>query len=95
MEIVFEWDEAKAAANFAKHGVSFDEAKSVFADALAAIFDDDEHSVHELRELLIGHSVLDRLLVVSFTERGNGSIRIITARKATRRERKDYEEGTG
>ncbi len=66
----------------------------MFADPLGVIFDDEEHSVDEVRELLIGHSVLQRLLVVSFTERGEDLVRIISARKATIRERKDYEEGT-
>jgi uncharacterized DUF497 family protein len=93
MSVRFEWDERKAAANLSKHGVSFDEASTVFADPLAAIFDDEEHSQHEVREILIGHSVFQRLLLVSFTERGGDLIRIISARKATRRERKDYEEG--
>ena len=65
---------------------------SCFADPLAAIFDDEEHSSEELREIIIGHSVLERLLLVSFTERGEDIVRIISARKATKRERKDYEE---
>jgi uncharacterized protein len=93
MALRFEWDEAKAAANVRKHGITFDEAGTVFADPLGVIFDDEEHSVDETRELLIGHSVLQRLLVVSFTERGKELVRIISARRATKRERKDYEEG--
>jgi hypothetical protein len=94
MVLRFEWDEDKARSNVRKHDVTFDEASSVFADPLGVIFDDEEHSVDEVRELLIGHSVLQRLLVVSFTERGEDLVRIISARKATKRERKDYEEGT-
>jgi uncharacterized DUF497 family protein len=90
----FEWDEEKAASNVAKHGIGFDEASTVFGDPLAVIFDDEEHSQGELREIIIGHSVLDRLLLVAFTERAGEIIRIISARKATRREREDHEEGT-
>ena len=91
MSLHFEWDINKAVANIAKHGVSFEEAATVFRDAIAAIFDDEEHSDEELRELIIGHSDSNRLLLVYFTERGD-AIRIISARKATRRERRDYEE---
>jgi uncharacterized protein len=87
----FEWDEEKAASNKKKHGVTFEEAATVFADPLAAIFDDEAHSVEEQREIIIGHSEEDRLLLVSFTERA-GAIRIISARRATKRERRDYEE---
>jgi hypothetical protein len=74
--------------------VTFDEAGTVFADPLAVIFDDEEHSQEEIREIVIGHSMLQRLLLVSFTERGGDLVRIISARKATNRERRDYEEGT-
>ena len=91
MSLHFEWDINKATANIAKHGVSFEEAATVFRDAIAAIFDDEEHSDEELRELIIGHSDSNRLLLVCFTERDD-AIRIISARKATRRERRDYEE---
>jgi uncharacterized DUF497 family protein len=94
MPLRFEWDEDKAASNVAKHGVTFDEASTVFGDPLATIFDDEEHSQDELREIIIGHSVLQRLLLVSFTERGEEVVRIISARKASKSERKDYEEGT-
>jgi uncharacterized DUF497 family protein len=94
MALSFEWDENKAKSNARKHDVTFEEASTVFADSLGAIFEDEEHSEDELRELLIGHSVLQRLLIVSFTERGKDVVRIISARKATKRERKDYEEGT-
>ncbi|MFS0513602.1 BrnT family toxin [Nostoc sp. UIC 10607] len=87
----FEWDESKATANLTKHSVSFEEAKTVFDNALAVIFDDEVHSVLEKREIIIGHSQNNRLLLISFTERSN-AIRIISARLATRREREDYEQ---
>ena len=92
MPLRFEWDEEKAASNVAKHGVTFAEASTVFGDPLAAIFNDEEHSLDESREIIIGHSVLHRLLLVSFTERGDEIVRIISARKTTKNERKDYEE---
>lgn len=94
MPLRFAWDAKKAASNVAKHGVTFDEASTVFGDPLAVIFDDEDHSQEELREIIIGHSVLGQLLLVSFTERDKMVVRIISARNATRRERKDYEEGT-
>lgn len=87
----FEWDESKAATNFQKHGVSFEEAKTVFANPQAVIFDDQAHSIDEQREIMIGHSSSDRLLLISFTER-SAIIRIISARPATRKEREDYEQ---
>lgn len=89
----FEWDRLKAATNLKKHGVSFEEAKTVFDNLLAVIFDDEAHSVGEKREIIIGHSRNNRLLLISFTERPN-TIRIISARLATPRERKDYEQNT-
>ncbi len=89
----FEWDASKAAANLKKHGVSFEEAKTVFDNGLAAIFDDETHSEGERREIIIGHSRNNRLLLISFTERPH-AIRIISARLATRREREDYERNT-
>ncbi|NLV44141.1 MAG: BrnT family toxin [Candidatus Hydrogenedentes bacterium] len=88
----FEWDRDKAAANFRKHDVSFEEASSVFGDALAITFNDPMHSVREHRFLAFGISQSGILLVVSFAEREN-RIRIISARRATRAERKIYEEG--
>jgi uncharacterized DUF497 family protein len=94
MRVRFEWDDAKAAANQQKHEVSFHEAVTVFADPLAVIFDDELHSTGEMREIIIGHSARNRLLLVAFSEREHDVVRIISARKATRRERKDYEEGT-
>lgn len=91
MSVQFEWDNKKAVSNLKKHRVSFEEAITVFGDSLAAIFDDEVHSVDEIREIIIGHSMNNRVLLVSFTERG-GKIRIISARLATKKERKDYEE---
>ena len=88
----FEWDSAKAASKIRKHGVSFDEAVSVFKDPLAFIFDDITHSVQEHREIIIGASALRRMILVCFVERLEGVVRIISARPATRREIKDYEE---
>ena len=93
MSLKFEWDRRKATSNFSKHGVSFEEALTVFADLLARIFDDEDHSIEEQREIIIGHSARERLLVVCFTSQGE-SVRLFSARKATRRERKDYEENT-
>ncbi len=87
----FEWDLKKAALNLSKHGVSFEEALTVFADPLAKIFDDESHSIGEQREIVIGHSVNQNLLLVCFTAEEE-SIRIFSAREATKRERKDYEE---
>jgi uncharacterized protein len=87
----FEWDGSKAIANFKKHSVSFEEAKTVFNNPLAIIFDDEVHSIDEQREIIIGHSQQNRLLLIAFTERSD-SIRIISARLATRQERDDYEQ---
>jgi uncharacterized DUF497 family protein len=92
MSARFEWDDQKAASNDTKHGVSFDEASTVFANPLAAIFNDEAHSDNEMREVIIGHSAKGRLLIVVFTERAEGVVRIISARQATKRERHDYEE---
>ena len=92
MGLRFEWDKAKAARSLQKHGVSFDEASTVFHDALARIFDDDDHSLQEAREIIIGHSANGKLLVVSFTERAMNKVRIISARPATNQERDDYEK---
>jgi uncharacterized DUF497 family protein len=87
----FEWDAAKAAANVARHGVSFEEAVTAFQDPLAQVHSDPDHSQSEAREILIGHSCKQRLLLVAFTDR-QGKIRLISAREVTRRERRDYEE---
>jgi uncharacterized protein len=91
MSLEFEWDKDKAASNQKKHRISFDEAATVFTDPLAAIFDDEVHSQEERREVIVGHSAKNRILLVSFTERA-GAIRIISARQATKKERRDYEE---
>jgi uncharacterized protein len=81
------------AANLEKHGVIFTEAGTVFANDLAVVLDDEAHSVDERREIILGHSQYNRLLVISFTERST-AIRIISARLATRREREKYEYNT-
>ncbi len=88
----FEWDPSKAASNIRKHGVSFEEAITVFKDPLAFIFDDTAHSEHEHREIIIGLSALRRMILVCFVERHEDTVRIISARPATRQEIKDYEE---
>ena len=92
MALTFEWDARKAAANLAKHGVSFGEALTVCADPLARLEEDDRHSVLEPRLVLLGRSRADRLLAVMFTERGPERIRLISARQSTRSERRQYEE---
>ena len=94
MSLVFEWNPNKAEANLAKHNVSFAEAITVFADPLARIFPDEEHSAYEVREIIIGRSARRQLILVNFTGIAD-HVRIISARKATRRERKDYEENVG
>jgi uncharacterized DUF497 family protein len=86
-------DSRKAQANLAKYGVSFEEAASVFGDPLALTFDDPDHSAGESRFLTFGLSHNERLLVVVHAERGRNIIRIISARRATRRERDIYEQG--
>jgi uncharacterized DUF497 family protein len=88
----FAWDSQKADANLRKHGVSFSEAQTVFDDPHACIFDDRWHSVDEHRELIIGYSSQGRLLIVSFTERPQTVVRIISSRQATSQERKNYEQ---
>ena len=88
----FEWDEDKARSNEAKHGVPFAEAVSVFGDPLAVTFDDPLNSADEVRFLTIGLSTAGRVLIVSHTDRGEAT-RIISARVASRGERKGYEDG--
>jgi uncharacterized DUF497 family protein len=88
--VEFEWDPDKAAGNLAKHGVSFQEAASVFGDPLAITYYDPDHSDDEDRYLTFGHSAGGRLLVISHTDRGEHT-RIISARPMTRRERQKYE----
>lgn len=92
MGLHFEWDKRKAISNLSKHGVTFDEGSTVFGDPLAFIFDDEGHSAEEGREIIIGRSISGRLLLISFTERAEGVIRIISARLATKKEQEDYEE---
>ena len=88
----YERDESKARANLSKHGVAFEEAKTVFNDPLYVDFYDPDHSYGEHRYIIIGESHQGRLLVVSYTERGD-IIRLISAREATRTEQKAYEQG--
>lgn len=91
MSLRFEWDPKKAKTNQTKHDVSFEEALTVFADPLARIFPDEEHSIDELREIIIGHSARNKLVLVNFTAIAD-RVRIFSARKVTSGERKDYEE---
>ncbi len=86
-----EWDENKAATNLSKHGVSFDEAKTVFDDPLFIAFGDPDHSIGEKRLIVMGESSKGRLLVVAYTERSQVT-RLISAREATRKERRFYEQ---
>ena len=88
----FEWDSAKAAANLSKHGVSFDEAQTVFDDPLYVDFYDPDHSDGEQRYIIIGQSRQGQLLMVSYTERDD-TMRIISSRGVTPAEREAYEEG--
>jgi uncharacterized DUF497 family protein len=90
--VKFEWDAGKAAKNEKKHGISFLEATTVFADPLELTISDPGHSAGEYRFLSIGRSRAGNLLVVSYTERQPNQIRIISARKATRQEQKNYEQ---
>ena len=85
------WDERKAARNLRKHEVSFDEAATVFDDPLFVIAKDEDHSIEEKRSIILGESKAGRLLVVAYAERGKDT-RIISAREATPKERKNYEE---
>ncbi|MCW5960228.1 MAG: BrnT family toxin [Pyrinomonadaceae bacterium] len=91
----FEWNPEKAELNLKKHGVSFEEAKTVFGDFLARIFEDEEHSLGEKRNGIVGHSAKNRLLIISFTERENDTIRIISARETTAKEKRKYENENG
>ncbi len=90
--LTFEWDESKDASNIKKHGVSFDEAKSVFTDQYARLIADPDHSDDEDRFILMGMSIHSRLLAVCHCIREGESIRIVSARKADKRERASYEE---
>jgi len=88
----FEWDSQKADSNKNKHGVSFEEAASVLGDALSMTYPDPDHSIGEHQYITVGTSRFGRVLVVAHTDRGE-NIRIISARKTTRQERRFYEEG--
>jgi uncharacterized DUF497 family protein len=90
--VTFTWDPRKAERNLRKHGVDFREGATVFNDSLSTTFPDVDHSAGERRFLIIGMSALGRILVVSHTETAADVIRIISARDATRRERRFYEE---
>jgi uncharacterized protein len=92
MKLGFEWDEVKAKANLKKHGVSFDEGKTIFNDPFLFTFADNEHPVNEERYINIGLSASGRVLILTHTERQD-KIRIISCRKATVHERRFYEEG--
>jgi uncharacterized DUF497 family protein len=92
MAYVFDWDTEKAQSNVRKHAVSFDEASTVFGDPLTLLMDDPDHSQQEERFLLLGKSIRRRLIVVAHAER-LPLTRLISARRATRTERKKYEEG--
>src|SRR5262245_57582254 len=88
----FSWDSRKAESNLRKHGIAFDQAVTVFSDPMALIFDDMVHSENEHREIIIGFSALRRLLLVCFVKREEDTIRIVSARRATKVEIKDYEK---
>jgi uncharacterized DUF497 family protein len=90
-DVEFTWDPDKAAANLAKHEVSFEDASTLFRNPLAKVLPDPTHSQQEQRSLIIGHSADGRLLLVVFTESGD-RLRIISARDASARERREYEE---
>jgi uncharacterized DUF497 family protein len=89
--VIFEWDPRKARINLREHKVAFEEAATVFLDPLAATYSDPDHSANEDREITIGYSARQRILFVSHLKRGE-RIRLISARQATRRERKQHEE---
>lgn len=91
MSLIFEWNENKANENLKKHGVSFDEAKTVFNDPFSVTIYDPDHSIDEDRYIDIGLSSKGRLIVVSYLEQ-DGKIRIISSRKATKKEKRDYEK---
>ena len=94
MALTFEWDGRKAATNQQKHGVSFEEAITVFSDPLARFLPDEPHSSSEDRFVLLGRSSADRFLAVMFTDRGAERVHLFSARQATRRERRQYEESS-
>ena len=88
----FEWNAQKAEINNKKHGISFDEASTVFGDALSVTYPDPDHSIHEERYVMIGLSNKNRILVISHIYHGE-TVRIISARQATKPERRFYEYG--
>ena len=90
-DLAFEWDEKKSASNRKKHGITFEEAKSVFSDQFARLIPDPDHSDEEDRFILLGTSIHSNLLVVCHCERSDNCIRIISARKAVKKEREIYE----
>ena len=92
MSLIFEWDPRKAVINAQKHGIAFSEATAVFDDPLAKIFPDVWHSQSEQREIIIGHLPDRRLCVVVFAEISEDHLRIISARAATPKEQRDYEQ---
>jgi uncharacterized protein len=94
VELRFQWDEKKAAANLHKHGVSFEEAASAFGDPLSLTIPDPEHSKDEERCVLLGMTQGQRLVVVAHAEQAD-TVRLISARLATPSERREYEEGQG
>ena len=90
-ELYFEWDQTKHAANLKKHGISFEEAKTVFSDDFARLIGDPDHSQDEERFILLGTSIESNLLIVCHCIREEDSVRIISARKADKKERQIYE----
>lgn len=93
MPLTFEWDLRKARSNFSKHGVGFEEAATIFGDPLALTIPDPDHSLMETRYITMGRAFTGKLLVVVHTERSD-NVRLISARRASRRERRYYEENT-
>jgi uncharacterized DUF497 family protein len=92
--VIYEWDSRKAKANLRKHGVSFEEAATVFLDPFAVTYPDPDHSDEEIREITIGRSAKQRVVFLSHTRRGERT-RVISGRRATKGERKQYEESIG
>jgi uncharacterized protein len=91
MSLYFEWDDEKAVKNLEKHGISFEEASTAFGDPRSLTIDDPDHSTDEQRYVLLGRALTGRLLVVVHVERDEERIRLITARRANRREQRVYE----
>lgn len=90
--MIFEWDENKNQTNITKHGIDFQEASTAFGDPMALDFDDPDHSIGEYRLLLLGMTITQRYVVISYTEREE-QIRLISAREMTRNEKRIYIEG--